>query len=126
MKRLHIFSLVVLAMAFIVELSSPALAQKGNVRKSLQASVTQTLGVDTKITFNFSRPGVKGRKIWGELVLYGMNPGNKYSKEKPYPWRAGANENTTIEINNDLTIDGQKSPHFSPFVRYAPDRVRIG
>ena len=108
MKRLHIFSLVVLAMVFIVQLSSPTLAQKDKVRKSLQASVSQTIGVDTEVTFNFSRPGVKGRTIWGDIVPYGMYPGNKYSKDKPYPWRAGANENTTIEFNNDVLINGHK------------------
>ena len=108
MKRFHLLTLALLTFAFIVELSSPVLAQKDKVRKSLKASVTQRLGVDTDIKFNFSRPGVKGRTIWGELVPYGMNPGNKYSKDKPYPWRAGANENTTIEFNNDVLINGQK------------------
>ena len=108
MKRLHLFTLIVLAAVFIVELSSPALAQNDKVRKSLKSKVSQTLGVDTEVTFEFSRPGVKGRKIWGELEPYGLRPGNKYSKGKPYPWRAGANENTTIEFNNDLMIDGNK------------------
>ncbi len=70
--------------------------------------MTQTIGVNTDVTFDFGRPGVKGRKIWGELVPYGMYPGNKYSKEKPYPWRAGADENTTIEFSSDLKIDGKQ------------------
>ena len=108
MKKLHLFNLVILTVAFIVELSSPVLAQKDKVRKSLKASVSQTIGIDTEVTFEFSRPGVKGRKIWGDLVPYGMNPGNKYSKDKPYPWRAGANENTTIEFNSDLMLDGNQ------------------
>ena len=90
--------------------TSPSSAQKGQVRKSLKASVTQRLGVDTDITIEYSRPGVKGRKIWGELVPFGMAPGNKSSKNKPYPWRAGANENTTIEFNHDLLIEGKKLP----------------
>ena len=108
MKRFHLVTLMVLSLAFIIELSSPALAQEKKVRKSLKASVSQTLGVDTDITFEFSRPGVKGRTIWGELEPYGMRPGNKYSKEKPFPWRAGANENTTIAFNNDVLIEGNK------------------
>ena len=110
MKRFHLVTLMVLSLAFIIELSSPALAQEKKVRKSLKASVSQTLGVDTDITFEFSRPGVKGRTIWGELEPYGMRPGNKYSKEKPFPWRAGANENTTIAFNNDVLIEGNKVP----------------
>jgi DUF2911 family protein len=108
MKRLHLFTFILLAMAFMFELSSPALAQEKEVRKSLKAHVSQTVGVDTDVTFEFSRPGVKGRTVWGELVPYGMNEGNKYSKEKPFPWRAGANENTTVEFNNDVLIEGNK------------------
>jgi len=34
-----------------------------------------------------------------------MAPGNQYSKNKPFPWRAGANENTTFECNKDLLIE---------------------
>lgn len=110
MKKLYSLTLLVLAITFITDFSSPVFAQKDKVRKSLKANVTQRIGVDTDITIDFSRPGVKGRKIWGELVPYGMNPGNKYSNDKPYPWRAGANENTTIEFNHDLMIEGNKVP----------------
>ncbi len=84
------------------------MAQKPKIHKSLKASVTQRLGVDTDITIVYSRPAVKGRKIWGELVPYGMSPGTKRTKGKPYPWRAGANENTTFECNNDILIEGKK------------------
>jgi len=85
-------------------------AQGQKVRASLKAKTTQTIGVDTEITIEYSRPGVKDRAIWGELVPYGMSPGNKYSKNKPFPWRAGANENTTISFNNDLLVEGEKLP----------------
>jgi len=80
------------------------------VRPSLKADVKQRIGVDTDIIIDYSRPGVKGRKIWGELVPYGLEPGNKYSDGKPYPWRAGANENTTIEVTKDVLIEGEKLP----------------
>ena len=63
MKRLYQLSLLVLAIAFIVQLSSPAIAQKDKEIRKRQASVSQTIGVDTEVTFNFSRPGVKGRTI---------------------------------------------------------------
>lgn len=108
MKRFQVFTLIVLSAAFFIELTSPALAQDDKVRKSLKASVMQRLGVDTDITINFSRPGVKGRTVWGDIVPFGMNPGNKYSKDKPYPWRAGADENTTIEVSEDVMIEGRK------------------
>ena len=50
------------------------------------------------IQINYSSPSVKGRVIWGELV-----PFNKI-------WRAGANDATTIEIDKELSIEGQKLP----------------
>lgn len=89
-------------------------------RPSLKASVSQTIGIDTELTITYSRPGVKGRKIWGELVPYGLAPGNNYSKEQPYPWRGGANESTTLNVNKDVLVEGNKLPagkyslHFIP------------
>lgn len=85
-------------------------AQDAKPRPSPKASVTQRIGADTDVVIDYSRPAVKGRKIWGDLVPYGMYPGNKYSKEKPYPWRSGANENTTIEFNHDVKIEGKVIP----------------
>lgn len=109
MKRNIVLGLVVvLAVGFAV--SSTAFAQEKKVRPSLHASVSQTIGVDTDITFDYSRPGVKGRTIWGELVPYGLAPGNKYSEEKPFPWRAGANEKTTIAVSSDVLVDGKPLP----------------
>ena len=109
MKRKIVLGLVVvLAVGFA--LSDTAFAQEKKVRPSLKASVSQTLGVETEVTFSFSRPGVKGRKIWGELVPYGLAPGNKYSEEKPFPWRAGANEKTTVTVSNDVTVNGKALP----------------
>ena len=94
--------------SFLLNFPSAALAQSSEIRLSLKASATQRLGVATDITIDYSRPGVKGRKIWGELVPYGLAPGTEFSNEKPFPWRAGANENTTIEFNKDLLIEGEK------------------
>lgn len=72
-----------------------------------KASVSEYIGI-TEIKINYSRPGVKGRegKIWGQLVPYGfINFG--YGTSKAAPWRAGANENTTIEFSTDVSIEGQ-------------------
>lgn len=97
-----------LAVIFLSGIPLASFAQGGGPRPSLAASVSQRLGADTDITITYSRPGVKGRVIWGDLVPYGMAPGNDYSNGKPFPWRAGANENTTIEFNHDLLIEGQR------------------
>ncbi|UZR98404.1 DUF2911 domain-containing protein [Chondrinema litorale] len=98
----------ILAIAFLglLSFSGNIQAQDKKIQPSQKASVTQFIGNDTEITFTFSRPGVKGRKIYGGIVPFGMEPANKYS-EKPFPWRAGANENTTIEVSTDVKIEGQ-------------------
>jgi hypothetical protein len=110
MKRFGLTVGLVLLLALLLASPSPFLAQGNKVPASLKASVTQSLGTDCDITIDYSRPGVKGRKIWGGLVPYGMNPGDKYSKDKPYPWRAGANQNTTIEFKKDVLVEGKPLP----------------
>ena len=49
----------------------------------------------TDITITYHRPLVNGRKIWGGLVPLGE------------VWRAGANENTTIEFSDPVSVEGQ-------------------
>jgi hypothetical protein len=110
MKRYALTLGIVVCLSFLLAMPSATLAQEGKIRASLKACVMQRLGTDTDITIDYSRPGVKGRKIWGGLVPYGLAPGNKYSDNKPFPWRAGANENTTIEFNKDLLIEGHPLP----------------
>ncbi|HVF96243.1 MAG TPA: DUF2911 domain-containing protein, partial [Flavisolibacter sp.] len=67
------------------------------------------------------RPGVKGRegKIWGGLVHTGFAD-QGFGSSKAAPWRAGSNENTTIEFSNDVTIEGQplKKGKYGFFVAY--------
>ncbi len=106
MIRAGVTGLFVIAL-LLLTLPTTACAQDKEVRPSLQAGVMQKLGTNTDITIQYSRPGVKGRKIWGGLVPYGMAPGNEYSAGKPYPWRAGADENTTIELSKDVLIEGK-------------------
>jgi hypothetical protein len=75
----------------------PALAQLKLPRASQKSTLSQTVGL-TDITIVYSRPGVKGRKIWGALVPYGQ------------VWRTGANEATTIAFSDDVTINGKDLP----------------
>ncbi len=65
------------------------------VRISPMAEVKQTVGF-TDIKIIYSRPGVKGRTIWGGLVPYNI------------VWRAGANEATKFIFSNDIIIEGKK------------------
>ena len=61
-------------------------------------SPTQTIKQDfglSSIELTYSRPGMKGRKIFGDLVPYGEM------------WRTGANAATRIKFGDDVTIGGQ-------------------
>src|SRR5690349_18220750 len=69
--------------------TTAAFGQVRSPRPSPGAKLTQTVGL-TDITINYSRPGVKGRKIWGDLVPYDK------------VWRTGANEATTISFSDDV------------------------
>jgi hypothetical protein len=66
-------------------------------RPSPNATVTQMVGV-TEVSINYSCPGVKGRKIWGELVPYGE------------VWRTGANEVTSITFSDPVKVNGNELP----------------
>lgn len=64
---------------------------------SPSATAYQKIGT-TDVTINYSKPGVKGRTIWGGLVPY-----NEL-------WRTGANAATTIEFSTDVVVEGNKIP----------------
>ena len=66
-------------------------------RPSQSAQVKQTVGL-TDVTITYSRPGVKGRVIWGGLVPYDK------------VWRTGANEATSITFSTDVKVNGQPLP----------------
>jgi tetratricopeptide (TPR) repeat protein len=80
-------SLVVAAMADAqTVLSLPEASQRAVVEQRISL---------TDVTINYHRPLVNGRKIWGGLVPYGD------------VWRAGSNENTTIEFSSAVTVEGK-------------------
>jgi len=106
MKKL-IYSGILLVWLIIITLpctSQLTTAPNGGNKK---ASVSERIGL-TDVTINYNRPGVKGRegKIWGQLVGYGFNDLG-FGTSKAAPWRAGANENTTIEFSAPVKIEGQ-------------------
>lgn len=75
--------------------STEAQNNKQELRVSPKAEVMQTVGF-TDIRIVYSRPGIKGRTIWGKLVPYDA------------VWRAGANEATKITFSTDVTVEGKK------------------
>lgn len=107
----HIFfvaGLSLLSLLPYAQIMPLTLEPDGGNRK---ASVSEQVGI-VKITINYNRPGVKGRegKIWNTPVAhYGfadLGHGTTYAA----PWRAGANENTTICFSHPIKVEGKDLP----------------
>jgi len=100
-----------------------SLPRGGNKR----ASVSEEIGI-TDVTIHYSRPGVKKREghIWGELIPAGFSQLG-YGFKNPTPWRAGANENTTIEFSTDVRVEGHTLPagKYGFFVAYDPNECTL-
>jgi len=80
-----------------------------------KAAVIQFIG-PVRVSIEYSSPKVHGPdgkdrrgQIWGKLVPYGLTDLG-FGNGKPDPWRAGANENTVLEVSHDVTIEGKSLP----------------
>src|SRR5262249_31142448 len=92
-------------------LACPARSQDFNPpRPSPGAKVSQTVGT-TELSVSYSRPGVKGRAIWGGLVAYGK------------AWRTGANEITQFQCADEVTVEGQRLAAGTYAVVTTPDSL---
>ncbi len=88
MKKLFLF-------LFIVGVMSAAQAQVQAPQPSPFTKIEQKVGL-TDVALEYSRPGMRDREIFGDLVPYGE------------VWRTGANENTKITFSDDITIQGKE------------------
>ncbi len=101
-----------LLLLFIAACSYPAAAQLLSLPNSdvnYKCRAGRKLGI-TDIDISWSAPGVKGRegKIWGTSVAnYGFEVLG-FGSNVASPWRAGADENTTISFSTDVMINGKK------------------
>jgi hypothetical protein len=89
--------------------STSVFAQLTLPRESQRQEIAQTVG-DAKVSIVYHRPNIKARKVWGcETTDVVPKANNLYPCLVPYGqvWRAGANENTTIEFSRDVSINGQ-------------------
>jgi len=91
-SRLMLFVLTIAIIAAVVS----ANAQQSPA--SPPGTATFTFADGKTITINYSRPSVKGRKIFGGLVPYGQ------------VWRTGANAATTLKTDVNLTIGNANVP----------------
>lgn len=84
----------ILLSLFVVALSTNINAQLKTPAPSPAAKLEQTVGL-TDVSVEYSRPSMKGRTIFGDLVPYGK------------VWRTGANANTKVTFSDDVIIDGK-------------------
>ena len=103
MKKLILSLLVVI---FTISVS----AQVKTPQPSPFSKIEQKVGL-TDITLEYSRPSMKGRTIFGDLVPY----------EKT--WRTGANANTKITFSTDVIIDGQELKKGSYAIYTVPNKT---
>ncbi|PWI31572.1 dihydrolipoamide dehydrogenase [Flavobacteriaceae bacterium LYZ1037] len=99
MKKILLF-IAVVALSFNMN------AQVTTPQPSPLSKVEQKVGL-TDVTIEYSRPGVKGRVVFGDLV-----PFDKL-------WRTGANKNTVITFSDNVTIMDQllKAGSYAIFVK---------
>ncbi len=100
-----------LALMVFCAFSMTAQAQVNTPRVSPPAQLKQTIAT-TDIIVDYSRPQVitngndRTGKIWGQRVAYGFQKIN-FASQNEIPWRAGANENTTITFSEDVKVGGK-------------------
>lgn len=87
MKRVLSIMLFFCGALLTAQIQTPAASPSGKIE--------QKVGL-TDVTVEYSRPGMNGRTIFGDLVPYGEI------------WRTGANANTKITFSDDVKIDGKE------------------
>jgi hypothetical protein len=97
MKKMIISKGLVLAFVGMFMTSLIWAQEDKSKRPSPPATATGKV-MGATITINYSSPGVKGRKIWGDLVPYDK------------VWRAGANEATIFETDKAIKVEGKSLP----------------
>ena len=86
MKRLLITALLAISVSAYSQFTLPAASPRQKVEQQFSMS---------KITVDYGRPGVKGRKIFGDLVPFGK------------VWRLGANSSTKITFEQSVNFGGK-------------------
>jgi hypothetical protein len=84
---------------FSAGISLLTLSTYAQTLKTPQPSTTQTIKQDLgigSVELSYSRPGMKGRKIFGDLVPFGK------------VWRTGANSATTLQFSDSVSIGGTR------------------
>lgn len=127
MKKTSSIMSVLLITILSISLASRAQLTTAPGGGNKKASVSEIIGL-THVIIQYDRPGVKGREgqIWGKLIHTGFADLG-FGTSKAAPWRAGANENTTIEFTSDVMVEGSILPagKYGLFVAYDPNECSV-
>lgn len=119
-----LFAILLFSTTSFAQVPYNAAVPNGYTKK---ASVSEQVGL-TLVSITYHRPAVNGRegKIWGGIVHKGFVD-QGFGNRKPAPWRAGANENTIIEFDEDVKVEGQVLPKgkYGLFVAYDPFESKV-
>jgi Protein of unknown function (DUF2911) len=88
------FSILVVALLFTAQ---SATAQIKTPAPSPVCKINQEFGL-VKVDIEYSRPSARGRKVFGDLVLFGEM------------WRTGANASTKVSFSDEVSVGGVKLP----------------
>ncbi|MFI5150507.1 MAG: DUF2911 domain-containing protein [Bacteroidia bacterium] len=122
MKHISLSFCCILAIATSLSGQLPALKSPPPGGNKL-ASVSERIGI-TDVSIHYNRPGVKGRegKIYGTHIVHKgyTDMRSEFGTSKAAPWRAGANENTTIEFSTPVKVEGKDLPagRYGFFIAY--------
>lgn len=113
MKKMYIArsGLFMVGMICLLRTTTVAQLQLPDGGVNLKSWAGRTVGL-TDIGIHWNAPGVKGRegKIWGTPVAYYGFSVLGFGSNVASPWRAGADENTTISFSTPVTINGKALP----------------
>ena len=125
MKKIQlVLALHLLAYTSFAQMDMPP--SGGNPR----AMISEEVGI-TSITIKYGRPDVNKRegKIYGDgnLVTYGFSTNSFITNKNTAPWRAGANENTTITFEHDVKVEGKdiKAGTYGLHMAMGADKVTL-
>ncbi len=127
-RRYSIQHLLILLLLVLGSDSMAQMLQLPDAGVNHKSIAGRRVGV-TDFEIHWNSPGVKGREgqIWGTPVApYGFTVLG-FGSYGTSPWRAGANESTTVTFSTDVTINGKSLPagDYGFFIALYPDSCTL-
>lgn len=126
--KFPVHSSLLFALFFLLSFGTSAQALRIPGTANISCSAGRKVGT-TEINIHWNAPGVKGRegKIWGTDIAYFGTSVLGFGSDVQSPWRAGADECTTISFSTDVMINGQslKAGKYAFFIELGKDESTL-